>query len=204
MKFLKLALLIQAVVLFPLGSLTASAAAPEPVKDWSSVEEITAGIEFKLDPENGEVTYGPNFANSDKVLSDNFSEIYLTRLIDHEGQDHYALYITAQYNDTDWRSYENAANRRGGKLPLVTLSKKENVCEDKPTCRYEERLAIPLSFLYFFDGSTIGLDLTITGNTTSQINLPIAYFKAMMQSIPEEDLYDIVETEKKFLESKKK
>lgn len=204
MKFLKQAFLIQAVVLFTLGSLQASAATPEPIKDWGSVEEIIAGVEFKLDPENGEITYGPNFANSDKSLSDNFSEIYLTRLVDHEGQDHYALYITALYNDTDWRSYEDAVNRRGGKLPLVTLSKNENVCEDKPRCRYEERLAIPLSFLYFFDGSTIGLDLTITGNTTSQINLPTAYFKAMLQSIPTEDVYDIAQSEKDTAEAKKK
>ncbi|MEH6617665.1 MAG: hypothetical protein V7699_07480 [Porticoccus sp.] len=204
MKFLKLALLIQAIILFPLGSLTASAATPQPVNDWGSVEEITAGIEFRLVPESGEVTYGPNFATSDKALSDNFSEIYLTRLIDHEGQDHYALYITAQYNDTDWRSYENASNRRGGKLPLVTLSKEENVCEDKPTCRYQERLAIPLSFLYFFDGSTIGLDLTLTGTITSQIKLPIAYFKAMMLSIPEGDLYDMIDPEKKLSSTQKK
>jgi hypothetical protein len=207
MKFIKQAFLIQAVVLFTLSSLQASAAAtttPEQIQDWGSVEEISAGMEFKLVPENGEVTYGPNFVSSDQSLSDNFSEIYLTRLVDHEGGDHYALYITAQYNDTDWRSYKDAVTRRGEKLPLVTLSKEENVCEDKPACRYQERLAIPLSFLYFFDGSTSGLRLTISGNKTSQINLPSAYFKAMLQSIPEENLYDALDAEKDIAEAKKK
>ena len=182
----------------------ATNATPEQIKDWGSVEEITAGMEFKLVPANGEVTYGPNFVSSDQSLSDNFSEIYLTRLIDHEGGDHYALYITAQYNDTDWRSYKDAVTRRGEKLPLVTLSKEENVCEDKPACRYQERLAIPLSFLYFFDGSTSGLRLTISGNKTSQINLPAAYFRAMLQSIPEENLYEALDAEKEIAEAKKK
>jgi hypothetical protein len=206
MKFLKQAFLIQAVVLFTLGSLQASATttAPVPVNDWGSVIEITAGIEFKLVPENGEVTYGPNFASSDKSLSDHFTEIYLTRLIDHEGGDHYALYITAQHNDTDWRSYEDAVTRRGEKLPLVTLSKNENVCEDKPACRYEERLAIPLSFLYFFDGSTSGLAITISGNKTNEISLPAAYFRAMLQSIPEENLYEALDAEKEIAAAKEK
>ncbi|HEB28173.1 hypothetical protein LCGC14_2993510 [marine sediment metagenome] len=206
MKFLKQAFLIQAVVLFTLGSLQASATTttPEPIKDWGSVEEISAGIEFKLVPENGEVTYGPNFASSDQSLSDNFSEIYLTRLIDHEGADHYALYITAKYDDTDWRSYKDAVTRRGEKLPLVTLSKNENVCEGKPACRYEERLAIPLSFLYFFDGSTSGLNITISGNKTSEINLPAAYFRAMLQSIPEENLYEALDAEKEIAKAKMK
>jgi len=157
--------------------------------NWASEEDIGKHIEFRLEKEHGEVTYGPNFASSNTDLSDNFSEIYLTRLIDHKGADHYALYITAQYNDTDWRSYENAANKQGNKLPVVTLSKNENVCEST-SCRYEERLAIPLSFLYFFDGATMGLDVTLSGSRTNQINIPIAYFKAMMNSIPQESLYD--------------
>lgn len=157
--------------------------------NWASEKDIGKHIEFRLEKEHGEVTYGPNFAYSNTDLSDHFSEIYLTRLIDHKGADHYALYITAQYNDSDWRSYENAANKQGNKLPLVTLSKNENVCENT-SCRYEERLAIPLSFLYFFDGATMGLDVTLSGSRTNQINIPIAYFKAMMNSIPHESLYD--------------
>ncbi len=204
MKFFKQALVIPTIALFTLSSFQALAAAPEPVTDWGSVDAIMAGFEFKLDPENGEVTYGPNFADSEASLSDNFSEIYLTRLIDHEGGDHYALYITANYDDTDWRSYKDAVTRRGEKLPLVTLSKEENICEDKPACRYQERLAIPLSFLYFFDGSTSGLRLTISGNRTDQINIPTAYFRAMLQSIPEENLYDALDSEKKIAEAKKK
>ncbi|MFT7300738.1 MAG: hypothetical protein ACI89Z_001202 [Porticoccus sp.] len=204
MKFFKQSLVIPAIALFTLSSFHALAAAPETVTDWGSADDIMAGLEFKLDPENGEVTYGPNFADSEASLSDNFSEIYLTRLIDHEGGDHYALYITANYDDTDWRSYKDAVTGRGEKLPLVTLSKEEIICKDKPACRYQERLAIPLSFLYFFDGSTSGLHITISGNKTSQINLPSSYFKAMLQSIPEENLDDALDAEKEIADTKKK
>lgn len=181
----------QTVIFLGLAFSLHAFAAPEAEStiNWASEKDIADHIEFKLEKEHGEVTYGPNFASSDTALSDHFSEIYLTRLIDHEGADHYALYITAQYNDTDWRSYEGAANKQGNKLRLVTLSKNENVCESA-SCRYEERLAIPLSFLYFFDGATMGLDVTLSGSRTNQINIPIAYFKAMMNSIPEEKLYD--------------
>ena len=181
---------IKTLSLFALVSLQAWAATPaESMINWNSAEEIGENIEFRLDPENGEVTYGPNFADSDKALSEHFSEIYLTRLIDHEGADHYALYITAQYNDEDWRSYDNATNKHGEKLPLVTLSKNENVCDNSPSCRYEERLAIPLSFLYFFDGATVGMNLTLSGNKTNKIMIPTTYFRAMLNSMPEEDLY---------------
>lgn len=184
-------LVIKALILITFGSLQAWAdSAAKPDINWNSVEEISKQIEYKLDQEHGEVTYGPNFASSAKSLSDNFSEIYLTRLIDHTGADHYALYITAQYNDTDWRSYADAVNKQGNKLPLVTLSKNENVCEGNAACRYEERLAIPLSFLFFFDGATMGLDLTISGNRVDQIMIPTTYFKAMLNSMPEEKLYD--------------
>lgn len=184
-------LAIQALIILGLATVLQAYAAPktEPTINWGSAEDISSHIEYRLEKEHGEVTYGPNFASSNKALSDNFSEIYLTRLIDHEGADHYAIYITAQYDDTTWRSYKDVVNKRGAKLPLVTLSKNENVCEST-SCRYEERLAIPLSFLYFFDGATTGLDLTLSGSKTDQINIPIAYFKAMMNSIPTEDLYD--------------
>tara|TARA_R110001592_G_scaffold363359_1_gene685148 strand:+ start:8748 stop:9314 length:567 start_codon:yes stop_codon:yes gene_type:complete len=182
---------IQILSLFALMSLQAWAATPsESMINWNSAENIGENIEFKLDPENGEVTYGPNFADSDKALSDHFSEIYLTRLIDHKGADHYALYITAQYGDKDWRDYKDATNAHGDKLPLVTLSKNENVCENDATCRYEERLAIPLSFLYFFDGATMGMDFTVSGNKTNQIKIPTTYFRAMLNSMPAEELYD--------------
>ncbi|MDX2465155.1 MAG: hypothetical protein QNK31_11680 [Porticoccus sp.] len=184
-------IVIQILSLFALMSLQAWAATPsKSMINWNSAEDIGEKIEFKLDPENGEVTYGPNFADSDKALSDHFSEIYLTRLIDHKGADHYALYITAQYDDKDWRAYKDATNVHGDKLPMVTLSKNENVCENAAACRYEERLAIPLSFLYFFDGATVGMDLTISGNRTDQIKIPTSYFKAMLNSMPEEKLYD--------------
>jgi hypothetical protein len=179
-------------LLLSFGSLHASAdTPPEASINWSSAEEIATLIEYKLVEEHGEMTYGPNFALSDKALSDQFSEIYLTRLIDHEGSDHYALYITAQYDDKSWRDYTGATNGEGNKLPMVTLSKNENVCDNQPNCRYEERLAIPLSFLYFFDGATIGMDLTLSSeNRTDKIRIPIPYFKAMLNSIPDDKLYE--------------
>jgi len=49
-------------------------------------------------------------------------------------------------------------------------------------------LAIPLSFLYFFDGSVSGLNITISGNRNDQIKIPDAYFKAMLNAIPEEKI----------------
>ena len=45
--------------------------------NWDSEESISNFIEIRQDAENGEITYGPNFSNSSKALSENFSDIYL-------------------------------------------------------------------------------------------------------------------------------
>lgn len=108
------------------------------------------------------------------------------RIVDLKGADHYTIYISAKYKDKDWRSYKSAVNAQGNvKLPLTLLSKTNEDCSEK-ICQYEEKLAIPLSFLYFFDGSVSGLDITIKGNRSDQIIIPAEYFKAMLNSIPEE------------------
>ena len=161
----------------------------EATIDWQSPEEIATLIEFKLDEVNGEITYGPNFAFSNDELAKNFSEIYLVRAIDHEGSDQYILYITAQYDDKDWRAYDKAKIKDGSKVRLVSLSKDENVCEDA-SCRYEERMALPLSFITFFDSASMGMKLTIDGNSSYDIVLPSSYFKAILNAAPEEELYD--------------
>ncbi|WP_461482771.1 hypothetical protein [Porticoccus sp.] len=162
----------------------------ESTINWQSPEEIATLIEFKLDEVNGEITYGPNFAFSDKVLSDNFSEIYLVRAIDHQGEDQYVLYITAQYNDKSWRSYKNANIKDGAEaVKLVSLSTDENVCAEV-SCRYEERMALPLSFITFFDSANMGMNLTIDGNSSFNILLPSSYFKAILDAAPKDGLYD--------------
>tara|TARA_B110000196_G_scaffold39827_1_gene30361 strand:+ start:2312 stop:2866 length:555 start_codon:yes stop_codon:yes gene_type:complete len=154
--------------------------------NWDSEESISNFIEIRQDAENGEITYGPNFSNSSKALSENFSDIYLMRIVDLNGADHYTIYISAKYEDKDWRSYKSAINAQGNaKLPLTLLSKTNKNCSEE-ICQYEEKLAIPLSFLYFFDGSVSGLDITIHGNRSDQIIIPAEYFKAMLNSIPEE------------------
>ncbi|MEZ5528998.1 MAG: hypothetical protein R3E57_03510 [Porticoccaceae bacterium] len=157
--------------------------------DWASEEAIAPLIEFKLDTENGEITYGPNFAFSDKMLSDNFSEIYLVRAINHQGDDQYILYITAQYNDKEWRSYKNAKIKGGLEVKLVAISQNENVCE-RTNCRYEERLAIPISYITIFTSANMGMNLTIDGNSSYNIILPSSYFKAILDAAPQEGLYD--------------
>lgn len=157
--------------------------------DWQSPEEIASLIEFKLDADNGEITYGPNFVYSDQKLADNFSEIYLVRAIDHQGDDQYILYITAQYNDKDWRSYKKAQIKDGTKVRLVSLSTDENVCEGV-SCRYEERMALPISFITFFDSANMGMNLTIDGNSSYSILLPSSYFKAILNAAPDEELYN--------------
>ncbi|WP_438952589.1 hypothetical protein [Porticoccus sp.] len=156
--------------------------------NWQSPEEISTLIEYKMDPVNGEITYGPNFALSEKNLSDNFSEIYLVRAVDLEGEDQYVLYITAQYNDEGWRSYTKAKTK-DGEMRLVPMSKDEYVCK-AANCRYEERVALPLSFIRFFDSANMGMDLTISGNRTYEIKLPSSYFKAILNAAPEEEVYE--------------
>ncbi|MDC1093979.1 hypothetical protein OAS55_03340 [Porticoccus sp.] len=165
--------------------ISASAKNEEPI-NWSSEESISAHIEIKNDAKNGEITYGPNFALSNKELSKNFSDIYLMRIVDLDGADHYTIFISARYNDTDWRSYNTAINAQGNKnLPLSVLSKTNISCSEQ-ICQYEEKLAIPLNFLYFFDGSVSGLDITVKGKKNHQILIPASYFKAMLNSIQKE------------------
>ncbi len=177
---------------------TMQAWADEPKEatiDWQSPAAISTLIEFKLDAVNGEITYGPNFAYSDKTLLDNFSEIYLVRAIDHQGEDQYILYITAQYNDEDWRSYKNAKLKNGAQpVKLVSLSTDMNVCPEA-SCRYEERMAIPLSMINFFDSANMGMNLTIDGKSSYNIALPSSYFRAILDAAPEEELYDNLPTQ---------
>lgn len=184
-------LLSKMLATLALVSLPAFAEPPkESTINWQSSEEISTLIEFKLDEVNGEITYGPNFAFSDQVLASNFSEIYLVRAIDHQGEDQYVLYITAQYNDKDWRSFKDANIKDGAQqAKLVSLSKNENVCAET-SCRYEERMALPLSFITFFDSANMGMNLTIDGKSSYNIVLPSSYFKAMLDASPEEALYD--------------
>lgn len=156
--------------------------------NWQSPEEISTLIEYKMDPVNGEITYGPNFALSEKKLSNNFSEIYLVRAVDLKGEDQYILYITAQYDDEGWRSYTKATTK-DGEIRLVPMSKNEYVCK-AANCRYEERIALPLSFINFFDSANMGMDLTITGNRTYEIKLPSSYFKAILNAAPDDEVYE--------------
>jgi hypothetical protein len=108
------------------------------------------------------------------------------RIVDLQGADHYTIFISARYNDTDWRSYNTAVNAQGNKnLPLSVLSKTNISCSEQ-ICQYEEKLAIPLNFLYFFDGSVSGLNITVIGKKSHQILIPATYFKAMLNSIQEE------------------
>tara|TARA_B110000503_G_scaffold126340_1_gene194847 strand:+ start:2132 stop:2692 length:561 start_codon:yes stop_codon:yes gene_type:complete len=160
----------------------------KPSIDWRSIESISKHIEIRQDSEHGEITYGPNFSTSDQFLSENFSDIYLMRIVDLEGADHYTIYINARYDDKNFRSYESAVNAQGkAKLPLQVLSKTGGTCSTA-ICQYEEKLAIPLSFLYFFDGSVSGLSITISGNRSDQIKIPDTYFKAMLNAIQEEKI----------------
>jgi len=168
-----------------ISQITACTANKEPI-NWSSEESISTHIEIRQDTEYGELTYGPNFALSDEKLSKNFSDIYLMRVVDLNGADHYTVFISAYYKDKDWRSYKTAVNAQGNKnLPISVLSKNNISCSEE-VCLYEEKLAIPLSFLYFFDGSVSGLGITIKGKRSDQIIIPASYFKAMLNSIPEE------------------
>ncbi len=177
-------LITQLLTLFVLVTLhVQSIAADETTIDWSSAKEIKELIEFKLDPKNGEVSYGPNFAFSNKLLSDKFSEIYLSRIVDPEDEEHYLLFITAYHNEKDWRAYTTATRKDGDNFSIVTLSKNEDVTNHDALYKYEERLAISLGFIEFADSSSIGLDLIISGNKIDNIKIPSAYFLAMLQSM---------------------
>lgn len=167
-----------------LGTLNAWAEQPnESTINWKSSKEIKALIELKLDPKKGEVTYGPNFAYSDKSLLENYSEIYLTRVVAPDDEETYQLFVTAHYNDQDWRSYNTAIKKDGAKLDLVTLSKNENVTENNVVYKYEEQLLITMTFIDFADAFSGGLNLTISGNQTDKIEIPGSYFQAMLQSM---------------------
>ena len=47
----------------------------ESTIDWKSAKEVKSLVVLKLDPQQGEVTYGPNFARSDEALLAKYSEI---------------------------------------------------------------------------------------------------------------------------------
>lgn len=177
-------LMSQILSLFFYSSLSISAVAiDETTIDWGSAKEIKSLIELKLHPQNGEVSQGPNFAVSDKSLSDDFSEIYLARVIDPEDEEFYILFITAHHNDPHWRTYNVATKKDGSKLSIATLSKNRDVSVNDVTYKYEERLAVTLTFIDFADSSTAGLDLTISGKKSNQIIIPSVYFLAMLQSM---------------------
>ena len=174
-------------VLFILGPLLAYAEAPKETSiDWASSKEIKDHIVLTLDPKKGEVAYGPNFAHSDKALAKSFSEIYLVRSINLDDDEKYTLYITALYNDDDWRNYTGAATAGGDKLPLVTLSKTAPTCNDKVTCKYEEKLAVSMDFFDVVDSITSSFELILTGKRTDRIKIPGSYFRAIMQTIQAE------------------
>ncbi len=177
-------LITQILALFVLVTLHAPLiAADETTIDWSSAKEIKSLIKLKLEPQNGEVTYGPNFAFSDKALSDKFSEIYLSRIVDLEDEEHYVLFITTHHNEKHWRAYNRAARKNGDTLSIVTISKTEDASINDVIYKYEERLAIKMGFIEFADSSSIGLDLIISGNKTDNIKIPSSYFLAMLQTM---------------------
>ena len=157
----------------------------ETTIDWKSAKEVKSLVVLKLDPQLGEVTHGPNFARSDEALLAKYSEIYLTMSLNPNNEEFYTLFITAHHNDKDWHSYDTAKRKDGDKLDLQTLAKNENVSVNNVDYKYEERLAISMSFIDFADGFDFGLELTISGNQTDTLMIPATYFRAMMQSMPQ-------------------
>lgn len=167
-----------------LVTVNAWAEAPnETTIDWKLVKEVKSLVELKLDPELGEVTYGPNFALSDNLLMEKYSEIYLTRRIDPKDEEFYTLFITAHHNDQDWHSYDTATNKDGEKLVIKTITKNENVSVNNVDYKHEEQLLITMTFLDFATGYDFGLELTISGNQTDKLMIPATYFQAMMLSM---------------------
>jgi len=151
--------------------------------DWSSPKEIKSLIEIKLEPQDGEVTYGPNYAQSDKSLLEHYSEIYLKRVVAPTNEETYTLFVTAHHNDKDWHSYDTAKRKDGDRLGLKTIAKNENISANNVDYKYEEQLAISMTFIDFADGFDFGLELTISGNQTVTLMIPATYFRAMMQSM---------------------
>lgn len=154
--------------------------------DWRSKKDIREHIFFTLEPQRGEVTHGPNFALSDEVSSDDFSETYLIRSMKIDDEELYTLHITGFYRDNDWRNYTKARTAEGDQLPLVVLEKTKLSCDKKDLCQYEEKLAIRLDFIDVVDAMTTHLEIIISGNRTDHIKIPGNYFLAMMQSIKAE------------------
>jgi len=169
-----------------LVTVNAWAEAPnETTIDWKLAEEVKSLVELKLDPQLGEVTYGPNFALSDKLLMEKYSEIYLTMSINPKNEEFYTLFVTTHDNDQDWHSYDLATKKDGEKLDIKTIAKNENVLVNNVDYKHEERLTISMSFIDFVDGFDFGMELTISGNQEEKLMLPATYFRAMMQSMPQ-------------------
>jgi len=167
-----------------LVTVNAWAEAPnETTIDWKLAEEVKSLVELKLDPELGEVTYGPNFALSNNLLMEKYSEIYLTRRIDPKNEEFYTLFVTAHDNDQDWHSYDTATKKDGEKLGIKTIAKNENVSVNNVDYKHEEQLQISMTFIDFADGFDFGLELTISGNQADKLMIPATYFRAMLQSM---------------------
>lgn len=152
----------------------------EKTINWKSTKEIRSLVELRLDPKQGEVNYGPNFAQSDKSLLENFSEIYVTRALTPTDEETYTLFVTVNHNDQDWRMYETAKNKDGEELTLRTLAKNENVSINNVNYKYEERLAINMNLIDFADAFDYGLELTIIGKQTNTLTITSTYFRAML------------------------
>ncbi len=169
-----------------LGTLNAWAETPdESTIDWKSAKEVKSLIVLKLDPQLGEVTYGPNFARSDEALFAKYSEIYLTMSINPKNEEFFTLFVTAHDNDLDWHSYDTATKKDGEKLGIKTIAKNEDVSVNNVVYKHEEQLLISMSFIDFVDGFDFGMELTISGNQADKLMIPATYFRAMMQSMPQ-------------------
>lgn len=177
MKFITL--ILTALTLLSLSA-WAEETPNETTINWKSIKEIRSLVVLKLDPQQGEVTYGPNFAQSDKSLMDNFSEIYLTRTVTPTNVETYTLFVTANHNDQDWHAYESAKKKDAEKLKLRTLAKNENVSINNVNYKYEERLAIDMTFIDFAGAFDYGLELTISGKQTFTLTIPATYFRAIL------------------------
>lgn len=171
------------MLLFLSPSITLAEQPDETTIDWKSTEEIGSLIKIKLYPTKGEVTYGPNFAYSDKSLLDNYSEIYLTRVVDPENEESYTLFLTTHHNDEDWRAYDSVHKKDGTELKFVTIATNKDVTDNNVSYKYEEKLAIKMSFIDVADAFSSGMLLTINGSQPSKLLIPGSYFLAMLQSL---------------------
>ncbi|MGB1799535.1 MAG: hypothetical protein ACPHLK_01755 [Gammaproteobacteria bacterium] len=172
-------LIFTTLTLLSLNTLAEEASNEETI-NWKSTKDIRSSVTLKLEPQQGEVNYGPNFAQSDKSLLENFSEIYVTRALTPKDEEIYTLFITVNYNDQDWHAYETAKNKAGEELELRTIAKNENVSINNVNYKYEERLAINMSLIDFADAFDYGLELTISGKQTNTLTITSTYFRAML------------------------